>query len=91
MTVFVSVLARFRSSLWVVTAMLFVLCHPAAANAPNVIFDSDMGSDIDDALALAMLHALEDRGEIKGHAGKQAAEAGQEATLTCAIPAGRTP
>jgi inosine-uridine nucleoside N-ribohydrolase len=34
-------------------------------NAPiNVIFDTDIWSDIDDALALAMLHALQDRGEI---------------------------
>lgn len=31
----------------------------------HVIFDTDMWSDIDDALALAMLHALEDRGEVK--------------------------
>jgi purine nucleosidase len=30
-----------------------------------VIFDTDIWSDIDDALALAMLHALEDRGEVK--------------------------
>ena len=30
----------------------------------NVIFDTDMWADIDDALALAMLHALHDRGEI---------------------------
>jgi inosine-uridine nucleoside N-ribohydrolase len=28
-----------------------------------VIFDTDMGNDIDDALALALLHALESRGE----------------------------
>jgi purine nucleosidase len=36
------------------------------SDAPiNIIFDTDMWSDIDDALALAMLHALEDRGEIK--------------------------
>jgi inosine-uridine nucleoside N-ribohydrolase len=35
-------------------------------NSPvNVIFDTDIWSDVDDALALAMLHALEDRGEIK--------------------------
>jgi len=31
---------------------------------PNVIFDTDIWSDIDDALALAMLHALHDRHEI---------------------------
>ena len=30
-----------------------------AASAPvRVIFDTDMGNDVDDALALAMLHAL---------------------------------
>lgn len=31
----------------------------------KVIFDTDMYGDIDDALALAMLHALESRGEIE--------------------------
>jgi inosine-uridine nucleoside N-ribohydrolase len=30
----------------------------------NVIFDTDMWSDIDDAMALAMLHALQDRHEV---------------------------
>jgi inosine-uridine nucleoside N-ribohydrolase len=33
--------------------------------AHPVIFDTDMGNDIDDALALAMLHALTDRGECE--------------------------
>ena len=33
--------------------------------AHPVIFDTDMGNDIDDALALAMLHALSDRGECE--------------------------
>lgn len=38
---------------------------PQAGPAPiNVIFDTDMWSDIDDALALATLHALQDRHEI---------------------------
>jgi len=32
---------------------------------PNVIFSTDMWGDIDDALALAMLNALQDRHEIK--------------------------
>jgi purine nucleosidase len=36
----------------------------AHASPPNVIFDTDMYSDIDDMLALAMLHALHDRHEI---------------------------
>jgi len=30
-----------------------------------VIFDTDIGNDVDDALALAMLHALESRGECR--------------------------
>jgi inosine-uridine nucleoside N-ribohydrolase len=41
---------------------------PARSQAPvitplNVIFDTDMGNDVDDALALAMLHAFQNRGE----------------------------
>ena len=32
---------------------------------PPVIFDTDIGNDVDDALALAMLHALETRGECR--------------------------
>jgi inosine-uridine nucleoside N-ribohydrolase len=33
--------------------------------AHPVIFDTDMGNDIDDAMALAILHALSDRGECE--------------------------
>src|SRR5579863_9543814 len=33
--------------------------------AGPVIFDTDMGNDVDDALALAMLHTLTDRGECE--------------------------
>ncbi len=51
------------------TVLLFaVLCVTAwqAAAAPvPVIFDTDMGNDVDDALALALLHALESRGECR--------------------------
>jgi hypothetical protein len=36
-----------------------------AADAPAVIFDTDIGSDCDDAGALAVLHALADAGEIR--------------------------
>jgi inosine-uridine nucleoside N-ribohydrolase len=32
---------------------------------PPVVFDTDIGNDVDDALALAMLHALESRGECR--------------------------
>ncbi|MBL7223723.1 MAG: nucleoside hydrolase, partial [Candidatus Brocadiae bacterium] len=38
----------------------------AAAGEPvRLIFDTDMGNDIDDALALGIIHALESRGECK--------------------------
>ncbi len=40
--------------------------HPDVVNAqgaPRVIFDTDMGPDIDDALALAMLHAYANEGK----------------------------
>jgi inosine-uridine nucleoside N-ribohydrolase len=35
----------------------------SAQTPPNIIFDTDMGNDIDDALALAMLHAFQSRHE----------------------------
>lgn len=39
---------------------------PAATVEPvRLILDTDMGNDIDDALALAMIHALQNRGEVK--------------------------
>jgi inosine-uridine nucleoside N-ribohydrolase len=45
--------------------LTLVLALPAAAVPVPVIFDTDIGNDIDDALALAMLHALESRGEVR--------------------------
>jgi purine nucleosidase len=42
--------------------LLLLACTVSFAQVP-VIFDTDMGNDIDDALALALLHALESRGE----------------------------
>jgi purine nucleosidase len=38
---------------------------PPARAIPRVIVDTDIWPDIDDALALAMIHALDARGEIK--------------------------
>jgi inosine-uridine nucleoside N-ribohydrolase len=35
-----------------------------AQNSAGIIFDTDMGNDVDDALALAMLHAFENRHEV---------------------------
>lgn len=54
-------------------ACLMVICRPAPAmsQAPvnidpvSIIFDTDMGNDVDDALALAMLHAFQSRHEVK--------------------------
>ena len=37
----------------------------SAAEPVRLIFDTDMGNDIDDALALAMIHALQSRGECE--------------------------
>ena len=36
-----------------------------AAEPVRLILDTDMGNDVDDALALAMIHALENRGEVR--------------------------
>ena len=45
--------------------LLPVACCLLAAQPVPVIFDTDMGNDVDDAIALALLHALETRGEAK--------------------------
>jgi inosine-uridine nucleoside N-ribohydrolase len=49
------------------TAMTIALSVPAANNPPGsppvkIIFDTDIGNDVDDVLALGLLHALADRG-----------------------------
>jgi inosine-uridine nucleoside N-ribohydrolase len=51
----------------ILAVLLFVaVAIPSAAATPlHVIFDTDMGNDVDDALALAMLHASASRGEVK--------------------------
>ncbi|MBZ5595336.1 MAG: nucleoside hydrolase [Acidobacteriia bacterium] len=43
----------------------FFLCCTLTAAPVRLIFDTDMGNDVDDAVALAMIHALESRGEAK--------------------------
>ncbi len=47
-----------------IVALLFAGMVVTAAPVP-VIFDTDMGNDVDDAIALAMLHALESRSECR--------------------------
>lgn len=44
---------------------LLCLALALSAQPVKIIFDTDMGNDIDDALALAMLHSFESRGEAK--------------------------
>lgn len=46
--------------------LLPAVAAPQTAKEPvRLVFDTDMGNDIDDALALAMIHALQDRGECR--------------------------
>ena len=53
-------------SMWLGLLLLLVgFVATAGAQAMPVLFDTDMGNDIDDALALAMLHAFESRGEVR--------------------------
>ncbi len=52
--------------LFLAALLTVAFAAPAIAAPPlHVIFDTDMGNDVDDALALAMLHAFASRGEVK--------------------------
>lgn len=55
---------RHRLSLLLICACLIFVPLIANAETPvNIIFDTDIGNDVDDALALAILHAFENRHE----------------------------
>lgn len=41
------------------------LVASSAAEPVRLILDTDIGNDVDDALALAMIHSLENRGEVR--------------------------
>jgi inosine-uridine nucleoside N-ribohydrolase len=60
---------RSWKALFVAGALAGIAPTPVAAQPTyeptRVIFDTDMWGDIDDALALAMLHTLQDRGEAR--------------------------
>src|SRR5579884_2987552 len=45
--------------------IILLLAALCAAQPTPIIFDTDIGNDVDDALALAVLHALESRGEAR--------------------------
>jgi hypothetical protein len=45
--------------------LLLATAPPAAADPLRLVFDTDISGDVDDVLALAMCHALADRGECE--------------------------
>ncbi len=48
------------------TFLLLFLCLATAVQAGrNIIFETDMGNDVDDAWALDMLHKYADRGQAR--------------------------
>jgi inosine-uridine nucleoside N-ribohydrolase len=50
----------------VVLALLLAALSGAAPAAPvKLIFDTDMGNDVDDAMALCMIHSLQKRGAVE--------------------------
>lgn len=56
--------------MYLLRSLILLLALPLALAAQSaapvrVIFDTDMGNDVDDALALAILHAFENRGEAR--------------------------
>jgi len=57
-----------RGFILAIAGMLAGLAAPAAARGAepvDIIFDTDIGNDVDDVLALGLLHALESRGECR--------------------------
>jgi inosine-uridine nucleoside N-ribohydrolase len=55
-----------RSLICLLVALPLVSAQEAGAGAPvHLILDTDIGNDVDDALALAMIHGFESRGEAR--------------------------
>jgi len=48
-----------------IVALALILSLPAAAGPVKIIFDTDIGNDVDDVLALSVLHALQSRGQCE--------------------------
>ena len=51
--------------LFMVLAVVLAGCNAGSMDAPNIILDTDMGNDIDDALALAVMNRYIDMGRVK--------------------------
>ena len=62
---------RHQNLLWLLSLLFimgspeFVLAEPPIAGPVSLIFDTDMGNDVDDAMALAIIHAFQSRGECR--------------------------
>src|SRR5256885_15311836 len=55
-----------KKTVWIAAALVFLFAMTPLGAAPvRLIFDTDMGNDVDDAVALAMIHALESKGEAR--------------------------
>jgi len=54
-----------RTSRTLLLSFLFAITTTFAAEPVRLILDTDMGNDCDDALALAMIHALQNRNEVR--------------------------
>lgn len=54
-----------RTSSSLCLTLLALLAPPALAQPVPLIFDTDIGNDVDDVLALGMIHALQSRGECR--------------------------
>lgn len=50
---------------WIAVAVMLLAATANAEPPVKLIFDTDMGNDVDDALALGMIHALQSRGECE--------------------------
>ncbi|HXN46949.1 MAG TPA: nucleoside hydrolase [Bryobacteraceae bacterium] len=49
----------------ILTILALAVATAAAGEPVRILFDTDMGNDVDDAIALATLHAFETRGEAR--------------------------
>jgi inosine-uridine nucleoside N-ribohydrolase len=54
----------FRLFLLVLIVSFWPAQRAIAADPVRLILDTDIGNDVDDALALAMIHALQNRAEV---------------------------
>lgn len=50
---------------WIAVGLVLLAVAAKAEPPVKLIFDTDMGNDVDDALALGMIHALQSRGECE--------------------------